>query len=340
MCGGGLGKKLLDIAAPIAGSILLPGIGTALGATAGGGLMTGLGAAGGALGGAAQGAKGKSLLFDAVGGGISPNIGDIANAVSSGTGDVASQISQAVGLGGDVATAGGEPVGQAVTIGSAPGAFANAPGVSLPSLSGAGTGAAAAGGTDINSLIQQAVGQGGSTAGSTAGAVASSGGGIMDTLKSAIKGISPLQAVSAGGLALDELKGNKQSGAEKSAQNNAQSANQIASNLQTGTLTAGQQGIVDSQVEDEITRIRSKYAGLGLSGSTMERQEIDAAHQQGALLGQNLANTAASGSLAALGASDSIYQTLMQNALSSDQDLMKALAEMAGSGGASTAKAT
>lgn len=84
MCGGGnIFKAVLPALGAIGGSILLPGIGTALGANIGG-LATAGGALGGLAGGYAGGARGSGLLLDTVGGGIAPNAGDILSGIGSG----------------------------------------------------------------------------------------------------------------------------------------------------------------------------------------------------------------------------------------------------------------
>lgn len=101
MCGGGLGRTLIDAALPIIGSLVAPGIGTALGFTAAG---TGLGsllpavegAVGGGLGGAAGSANGGGNPFiggleGAVGGGL-------ANGGLSAIGDGLSDFADSSGL--------------------------------------------------------------------------------------------------------------------------------------------------------------------------------------------------------------------------------------------------
>lgn len=80
-------KVALPALGALAGSAILPGIGTELGADIGG-LGTVGGALGGLAGGAASGASGSGLLLDAASGGLAPNAGDILNGVGNGISDL------------------------------------------------------------------------------------------------------------------------------------------------------------------------------------------------------------------------------------------------------------
>lgn len=80
-------REIAPVLGATLGSVLLPGLGTALGSSIGG-LSTIGGALGGLAGGAATGASGSGLLFDALGGGIAPNAGDIFNGISGGVSDL------------------------------------------------------------------------------------------------------------------------------------------------------------------------------------------------------------------------------------------------------------
>lgn len=326
MCGGGgLLRTLAPILGGIGGSLLIPGIGTALGAD--------LGAAGGIAGsalgaGAGEAVAGGNLRQDLTAGltaGAGTGILDALGGVGG--------ISDSLGLGGGADTAGGLPVGQVQTISAAP--------------VGGGAGAAgASGGLDLSSLenfnSDLASATGGAAAPASVASQFASGaatapgasGGILNTLKQALAGagVSPTQALSIGGIGLDALKGNQKTGAEKSLAGNAAQENTIAGNIQNGTLNPAQQASVTQQTNDAINAIKSKYASMGLSGSTLEQQAIQQVRDQSALVGQQVAQQAATGALSALGASDSIYQQLMASALGGDESLMRALAALGASG--------
>src|SRR5208282_2883682 len=67
-------------------------------------------------------------------------------------------------------------------------------------------------------------------------------------------------------------------------QANAVGANTTAATLEapltTGVLPAGQQAALDAATRDSITTIKSKYASMGLSGSSMEADAISSAQVQ------------------------------------------------------------
>lgn len=301
--------------------------------------------AGQELAGAVGIGDGNSILNNAVGitgdnpeGTGLPDIGKLLSSVGNSTGisNVLAQLGLTsgnntadIGVGSGAVDSQGFPVGQATTIGSAP--------------VGAGTGAG--GGLDLSTLqnfnpdLSSATGGAAAPASVasqfTSGAAApGASGGIMNTLKQALSktGLSAPQALAVGGIGLDALKGNQKTGAEKSLAGNAAQENTIAQNIQNGTLNPTQQATIQQQTNDAINTIKSKYASMGLSGSTIEQQAIQQVRDQSVLLGQQVAQQAATGALNALGASDGIYQQLMNSALSGDESLMKALAAMGAAG--------
>ena len=92
------------------------------------------------------------------------------------------------------------------------------------------------------------------------------------------------QRFAAGGLGLDLIKG-MGSNANASAiggiaSQDAALGGQLQSYLQNGTLPAGIQTGVDQAKKQAEAEIRSRYAGMGQSGSTAEAQDINAAGQK------------------------------------------------------------
>ncbi len=131
--------------------------------------------------------------------------------------------------------------------------------------------------------------------------------------------------VGAGGLAYNASKSNGATPAEKAVQGMAQNANaqgtQLESYLSNGTLPPGAQQYVDQQTAGQKASIRSKYAQLGMSGSTAESQELaqvdTAAQAQMFQLASQLYQTGVSQT----GASAQLYNTLM-NAENQDNSAM------------------
>lgn len=172
MCGGGLGKTLLSAALPILGTLVAPGIGTALGSSLSGAALGGIG---GAVGGAAGGYSNSGNLAGTLKGAAMGGAGGYLS--SGGASDLigGTAAGRALGLSNPE---GGSVIGNAIGsnpytgvgsfasglsgAGSAPlpfssGAseFTNAPGVSLPTnLSGAGESASNSGifGTGASAL--------------------------------------------------------------------------------------------------------------------------------------------------------------------------------------------
>lgn len=347
MCGGGgFLKDLLPILGAAAGTILLPGIGTALGAgsllgEAGGaaldlGLNAGIGST---VGGLAAGEKPGQALKGGLETGALAGISDFAGSElgllgssgaapaasggASGATDAASALgvspagasaaapagASAAGLAG-AATPGVVPVADAIpvagtdltapaglnlggaTLGAAPAASAaDSLGITFggaPAAAG-GLGEAPAG---VASFAQNAGG-----APSLLSKIGGAASGVGDTLKTALSKENPLSLATAGlGLGYDVLSGNKQpAGSAQLKQQADQLAQQGAIEQQyltTGKLPAGVQASVDQQTAQAIAQIRSKYAQLGLSGSTAEQQDIAAARQQAVqTAGQGLLTT-------------------------------------------------
>ncbi len=96
-------------------------------------------------------------------------------------------------------------------------------------------------------------------------------------------GKNPGMLLSAAPLAIDMLKGTSLPSAGTALQSQgADAASQgrtLTAFRQSGTLPAGLQSVVDANTNAAVAKIRSSYANLGLSGSTMESQAIEQAKQ-------------------------------------------------------------
>ncbi len=101
--------------------------------------------------------------------------------------------------------------------------------------------------------------------------------------------------------------------------------------LTTGVLPAGAQSAIDQATQSAKAEVRSRFASLGLTGSTMEAGELaslDAgAVQQKFDVAKQLAQTG----LSEIGLSDQVFNNLLQNALQQDEAFNQAVSRFASS---------
>lgn len=95
---------------------------------------------------------------------------------------------------------------------------------------------------------------------------------------------------------------------------------------QTGNLPAGAEQFVLNAQKDEEARIRGEYASLGLSGSTMEAQDLSAASERAAAQRFQIASTVTSQGLTAAGAAGGEFANIANQQLAQDQRLQEAIA--------------
>jgi hypothetical protein len=167
---------------------------------------------------------------------------------------------------------------------------------------------------------------------------AAGGGGIMDMLQK-----NPQMLLAAAGLGASALMGNQPVAAQDSLNTAASNLNGTAglvNSLSTGQLPPGAAQQVSQFLNDKIAGIQSKYAGMGLSGSTMEQQDIASAQAQAAAMTFSLAQQATQTGLQAAGLQDQIYSQLANIQLSQDQSLQNALASFASAAGGGGAGGT
>lgn len=126
--------------------------------------------------------------------------------------------------------------------------------------------------------------------------------------------------------ALQALEG-QQAGLAKTFASEAQAENQ-------GILPSGAEQFIDQSLNAEVAAIRSKYAQLGMSGSSAEVQDINAAKNQALALrfqiGQQLASQGLNEVNAATGEQDSLLQAILTAETQQGSALGDALAQFAG----------
>lgn len=167
-------------------------------------------------------------------------------------------------------------------------------------------------------------------------------GNFSDALSQVGGSIGPTQALGVGGLALSALKGSSKTGAEKNqsalaGQQSALGANQIALGT-SGKLTPGQQEVLQQQLQDSITQIKSQYAAMGMSGSTSEQQAIAQARQGYAANVTQLAQGEINTGLTALNQGSAANEALARQQLAADEGLSQSIAALAGSPSGSVQK--
>lgn len=159
-----------------------------------------------------------------------------------------------------------------------------------------------------------------------------SSGGFASTLKNL--GISPMQALSVAGLGANALAGNKKTGAEINAAAGANAAqttgNALISEGQAGTLPPGQLAALQTELDQGIAAIRSRYAEMGMSGSTSEAEAIQQAQQAMAANVAQLAQQEVTTGLSALGQGTQANAAIAQQQMQSDAGLSQAIAMLAG----------
>ncbi len=139
---------------------------------------------------------------------------------------------------------------------------------------------------------------------------------------------NPGAAISAAGLGLDALKGNQVSGAEKNlaaqASQQGQQGAQLEQYLQTGTLPPGEQAGVNQALDSAIASIKSRYASMGMSGSSAEQQDIAAAQSQAQAASAQMAEQLLATGINETGMSSKLYDEIVKNQMANDTALQSA----------------
>jgi len=220
----------------------------------------------------------------------------------------------------------GELAGPGLGFGTSP-ASLSAP----VAVGGAGPGGSAAGATAASGGT--AYEPGGSidpTAGSTALTDPSSGG-ILGFIEK-----NPQLALGGGGLLASLAMGQGSVPGEKQLKGLAGEAGQLSSlssAVLTGKLPPGASNLITNALNDTISGIKSKYASMGLSGSTMETQDIAAAQERASAQTFQLAQAITTQGLDAAGLAAQIYGAIADIQLQQDKELSSALGGFAQAGG-------
>lgn len=176
-------------------------------------------------------------------------------------------------------------------------------------------------------------------------AAAAGSGGFSDLLKKNPLMLASL-GIGAGSLAFNGLtqklpqQSNLQ-GVAGSAQNlqaqDQQLQTELINPLLTGVLPQDAEAQLQMGLNDAMTATKSKYAQLGLSGSTAEQDQLNYLRQQSDSLRFTIAEqmattamTAGSQAATALGIQESVFQALMTNQIQQDNALQQAIAGFAG----------
>lgn len=163
----------------------------------------------------------------------------------------------------------------------------------------------------------------------------SGGGGITDFL-----GKNASWLVPAAGLGYQAIKGQSPMPGEKqintAADQLGKQGQQLSGYLQSGTLPPGVQQSINQGVESAKASIRSKYASMGMSGSSAEMQEISSAEMRGKTEGANIAMNLLQTGISESGLAAGLYQDIMKNALDQDKELGSALSTFGSSLGGGT----
>lgn len=116
--------------------------------------------------------------------------------------------------------------------------------------------------------------------------------------------------------------------------------NQALSAEQSGNIPGGYEAALNEAQSSAEAQIRSQYAALGLSGSTMESQALAQVPQQIAAEKANIISTLAQQGLSEMGMADTLDLASMQAQMQQQQELENAIASFAASlAGGSVAKA-
>lgn len=148
---------------------------------------------------------------------------------------------------------------------------------------------------------------------------------------------SPSALLAGGGLALDAVKGNQAATGEKAlkaeASQLAGQGQKLGSYLESGTLPAGLQQSLNQATNAAKATIRSKYASMGLSGSSSEQQELQSVDERAQAQGAQQAMQLLQTGISETGMASQLYQALMGESMQNDKDLSSAIASFASAAG-------
>jgi hypothetical protein len=161
-------------------------------------------------------------------------------------------------------------------------------------------------------------------------------GGILDQMRGWLgmgKNSNPVAPLVAGGGLLASMFANQSIPGMGSLGNIAANAqiqgNQLESYLQSGKLPPGAEQSVTQAVQSAKTAIQGKYAALGLSGSTMETQDLNNVDQQAASMKFQIANQLLGSGIEESKLASTIYDILTKTNISQNQITGNAIGNLA-----------
>lgn len=341
---GGLGS-LLGAIAPIGGGLLGSALGEGLGSLFGAGansILTPsiLADIGGAAGGAGVGAlANKNRGLGALGGGLEglltgpslsnwlgipgalgqSNVTPFLSSLFGGQGWGRGAAGAAAGAagGGGAAQSGVGPMGGGAAPFSGQTAVPGSPAAlgtnNVGAISTAGAGGGAGGGGNI---LQSVLGSGSGIGGSSLG---------LPQLLALLGGGGALASQLAQGGAANMPNAGQFNALAQQAMGNTGMANA----LRTGQLPPGAEQMAETGLQDAQAGIRARYAAMGLSGSTMEGQDLASAQMQSEAQKYQMAQSAANFGMQNMQLADTIYGQIANYQLDQDKQLQDALAAFA-----------
>ena len=120
-------------------------------------------------------------------------------------------------------------------------------------------------------------------------------------------------------------------------QENAQ-GQQLASYLQSGTLPPGLQAGIDQNLRAAQAQIRSRYASMGMSGSSAEQQDLANAASNAQAMAAQYAMQLLTTGINETGMAAGLYQDILKNTIAQDQELGNAFGAFAGALSGNTAQ--
>jgi len=103
----------------------------------------------------------------------------------------------------------------------------------------------------------------------------------------------------------------------------------MANSLRSGRLPPGAEQYADQAYADAAAGIQSRYAAMGLSGSTMEAQDLASAQARTEGMKYQMAADATQVGIQSMNLADTIYSQIADYQLQQDQQLQDALAAFA-----------
>lgn len=127
------------------------------------------------------------------------------------------------------------------------------------------------------------------------------------------------------GLGLAAVQGNKtlkgQNQVAGEANQLAAQGQQLQSYLQSGTLPPGTEQSINEASASAVAAIRSKYAAMGMSGSSAEQQDIANAEAQAASQGTDIAMNLLKTGINESGIASNLYNNILQTSLGQSKEL-------------------